>query len=389
MNSRRNFLKNTVFSGITFCSCSMLDNALAQGAPTGPDNNDWGNQPALNYRHPKMGSKHAPVVIDGQRVRVIDVHAHCFFPEAVALAGKGVSVNGAVKGGPQHYIPVTDKDAVQVRLDSMDAMGVDMQVLSSNVFWYGKDAALAEDICRINNDNLAKLCAAHPTRFSAFASIALQHPELAVQQLEAVMKRPGFRGAAIQANVQGLEFSNPKFDPVWAKAQELGAVLFIHPQSTPELAKRFKGNGWLGNTIGNPLDTTIALQHLIFDGTLDKFPKLKILSAHGGGFLGSYAPRMDHGCFVSPSNCDPTVVLKKKPTEYLNQMYFDSLVFTPEALRHLVAQVGASQVMVGTDQPIPWNEAPVEHVLATPLSNPDKVAILGRTAAQVLNIPNF
>ena len=102
-----------------------------------------------------------------------------------------------------------------------------------------------------------------------------------------------------------------------------------------------------------------------------------------------YAPRMDHGCFVSPSNCDPTVVLKKKPTEYLNQMYFDSLVFTPEALRHLVAQVGASQVMVGTDQPIPWNEAPVEHVLAIPLSNPDKAAILGRNAAQVLNIPNF
>jgi predicted TIM-barrel fold metal-dependent hydrolase len=102
---------------------------------------------------------------------------------------------------------------------------------------------------------------------------------------------------------------------VWAKAEELGAVLFIHPQSTPELAKRFKGNGWLSNTSGNPLDTTIALQHLIFEGTLDRFPGLKVLAAHGGGFLG----RSDHACFVSPQNCNASITLKKKPSEYLNQ----------------------------------------------------------------------
>ena len=145
----------------------------------------------------------------------------------------------------------------------------------------------------------------------------------------------------------------PNFTPVWAKAEELGAVLFVHPQSTPELAKRFKGNGWLSNLIGNPLDTTIALQHLIFEGTLDRFPGLKVLAAHGGGYLGSYAPRSDHACFVSPKNCNPDIKLKKKPTEYLNQLYFDALVFTPEALRHLVAQVGASQIMLGSDHPIP------------------------------------
>jgi predicted TIM-barrel fold metal-dependent hydrolase len=163
--------------------------------------------------------------------------------------------------------------------------------------------------------------------------------------------------------VLGEDFSDPKFHPVWAKAEELGAVLFIHPQSTPELAKRFKGNGWLSNTIGNPLDTTIALQHLIFEGTLDRFPGLKVLAAHGGGFLGSYAARSDHACFVSPQSCNASVTLKKKPSEYLNQLYFDAMLFTPEALRHLVAQVGASQVMLGTDHPIPWEEfnAAVQH----------------------------
>ena len=141
------------------------------------------------------------------------------------------------------------------------------------------------------------------------------------------------------------------------KAEELGAVLFIHPQSTPELAERFKGNGWLSNTIGNPLDTTIALQHLIFEGTLDKFPGLKVLAAHGGGYLPSYAMRGDHACFVSPQNCNPDIKLKKKPSEYLNQLYFDAMVFSAEGLRHLVAQVGASQVVLGTDHPIPWETA--------------------------------
>jgi len=187
--------------------------------------------------------------------------------------------------------------------------------------------------------------------------------------------------------VDGEDFSDPKFHPVWAKAEALGAVLFIHPQSPPELAKRFRGNGWLSNTIGNPLDTTIALQHLIFEGTLDRFPGLKIIAAHGGGYLGSYAPRSDHACFVSPVNCNPDIVLKKKPTEYLNQIYFDALVFTEEALRHLVAQVGASQVVLGTDHPIPWEEHPVDHVMATTtLSVTQRAAILGGNAARLLNI---
>ena len=169
--------------------------------------------------------------------------------------------------------------------------------------------------------------------------------------------------------------------------EALGATLFIHPTSAPELAKRYKGNGWLSNVIGNPLDTTIALQKLIFEGTLDRFPKLKICAAHGGGYLPSYAPRMDHSCFVSPQNCDASVKLKKRPTEYLNQLYFDSLVFTPEALRHLVAQVGASQVVVGSDHPIPWEEHPIDHVLNTPsLSDTDRVAILGGNAARLLNL---
>ena len=175
------------------------------------------------------------------------------------------------------------------------------------------------------------------------------------------MKKQGLRGAAIGGSVAGEEFADPKFHPVWAKAEELGAVLFIHPQTIPELAKRLKGNGWLTNTIALPTETTIALSHLIFEGTLDRFPGLKIISAHGGGYLPHYADRSDHACLTNPAGCDPNIKLKKKPTEYLKQLYFDSLIFSPEALRHLAAQVGVSQIMLGSDHPYPWQDRPVDH----------------------------
>ena len=138
--------------------------------------------------------------------------------------------------------------------------------------------------------------------------------------------------------------------------------------------------------IGNPLETTIALSHMIFEGTFDKFPKLRICGAHGGGFLPSYADRSDAVCVTFPDRCKD-VVLKKKPTEYLRDIYVDSLVFTPEALRHLVATVGVGQVMVGTDFGFPWTRDPVGHVLATPgLGSADKIAILGGTAVKTLGL---
>jgi predicted TIM-barrel fold metal-dependent hydrolase len=240
---------------------------------------------------------------------------------------------------------------------------------------------------KIQNENLAEFCASHSDRFAAFASLTLQAPDLAVQELETAIKKQGLKGAAIGGSMNNIDFSDPQFHPVWAKAEELGAPLFIHPRGTPELGKRFAGNGWLDNTIGNPLDTTIALSHLIFEGTLDRFPGLKVIAAHGGGYLGSYADRSDHPCTVGPKGCNPEVKLKKQPTEYLKQIYFDSLVFTPEAIRHLAAQVGASQIMLGSDYPYPWQLSPVDHIFAsTSLSDDEKADILGRTAAKLFNI---
>jgi aminocarboxymuconate-semialdehyde decarboxylase len=261
-----------------------------------------------------------------------------------------------------------------------------VEALSINPQWYKAERDLASEVIRIQNETLAEFCATYPDRFVAFASVALQHPDLAVQQLKHGVKKLGLRGAAVGASVAGYEFSDPKFHPFWAKAEELGVLIFIHPQSTPELSKRFKGNGWLSNTIGNPLDTTIALSHLIFDGTLDHFPGLKICSAHGGGFLPSYAPRSDNCLRVAPE-MDTGVKLKKKPTEYLRDIYYDTLVFTSEALRHLAAEVGVDRLVIGTDHPIPWNPNPVDHVLnAVGFSDDERRAMLGETAAKLLGI---
>jgi predicted TIM-barrel fold metal-dependent hydrolase len=358
MTTRRSFLKGAA-AGIAFCSCGMAGAARAQ-----------------------PGVPRLPVKVGGKRVMTVDVHSHCYFHEALNLLGDGADkVLPPVKGVPEHFI------VIEQRLKEMDAMAIDMEILSINPYWYRKDRDLAAAIVKVQNEKLAELVASRPERFGAFASLTLQFPDLAVQQLETAVKKQGLRGAAIGASVLGEDFSDAKFHPVWAKAEELGAVLFIHPQSTPELAKRFKGNGWLSNTIGNPLDTTIALQHLIFEGTLDRFPGLKVLAAHGGGYLGSYAARDDHACFVSPQNCNPDIKLKKQPSEYLNQLYFDAMVFTPEGLRHLVAQVGASQIMLGTDHPIPWEQHPVDHVFATTtLSDKQKVAILGGNAARLFGL---
>ncbi|MEN3354776.1 MAG: aminocarboxymuconate-semialdehyde decarboxylase, partial [Betaproteobacteria bacterium] len=240
---------------------------------------------------------------------------------------------------------------------------------------------------KIQNEKLAEICAAQPDRFVAFASLALQFPDLAVQQLEDAVKRLGLRGAAIGASVGDSEFADPKFHPVWAKAQDLGVLLFIHPAGVPVLNKRLKGNGVLENVIGNPLDTTIALSQLIFQGTLDRFPGLKVCAAHGGGYLPSYADRSDHGCLTFPERCDPNIKLRKKPTEYLRQLYFDALIFTPDALRHLARQVGTNQIVMGTDYPFPWEDKAVDHILNTPgLSDDEKIAMLGGTAQRLLNI---
>jgi aminocarboxymuconate-semialdehyde decarboxylase len=359
MPDRREFLR---YAAGGVCAACGLRRAAAQGT-----------------------ARRREIVVGDRRIKTIDVHCHCAVPEALDLV-QGTPMERALRQQLEGRLgfPVGAE-----RIADMDRDGIDVEAMSINAYWYGADRDLARRLIDLQNQKLAKLCAAAPERFVAFASVALQFPELAAEQLEHGVKELGLRGAAIGGSVEGEELSARRFDPFWAKAQELQALIFIHPQTAAEstgVRKRVQGSGALANVIGNPLETTIALSHLIFEGTLDRFPNLKICAAHGGGYLPSYAARMDYGCSVFPAQCKgPT--LKKRPSEYLKQLYFDSIVFTSEGLRHLVAECGASQVVIGTDYAVPWVTDPVDHVLNTPgLSDAERIAILGGNAAELLRI---
>ena len=318
------------------------------------------------------------VSIAGRRIRVIDVHAHCIIPVEDLLKGTPLAGNG---GGAANQIPGPQRIAV------MDQQGVDVQALTINGYWwYAADRDLAGRIVKAQNEGLAQAATAHPDRFVVLASVALQHPDLAAQQLEDAVKRLGMRGASIGGHVNGEDLSLPKYDPFWAKAAELGVLVFMHPNGATNIVKdgAFMGRGDLGNIIGNPLETTYFLSRLIFDGTLDKFPGLRVCGAHAGGYLPSYLGRTEAACTVRPAaNC----ANKKKPSEYLkSQLLIDTMVFSDEGLRHLVAEVGVGQIVYGTDVPFNW-PVTVDLVLnASYLSAADKEAILGGNLIKLLRM---
>jgi aminocarboxymuconate-semialdehyde decarboxylase len=323
-------------------------------------------------------SSRRQVTIGGRRVRVIDGHAHCVIP--VQHITKGTPLEKMGGGGGNNVLGPQ-------RLQIMDQQGVDVQALTINNFWwYAADAGLARQICLAQNEGLAAWVKQHPDRFAATVTVALQHPELAAEQLQDGVKRLGLRGASIGCHVSGEDLSLPKFDPFWAKAAELGVPVFTHPGGAENIVKEgaFRGRGDLGNIIGNPLETTYLLSRLIFDGTFDKFPGLRVIGAHAGGYLPSYFGRTEAACeFRGNAKC----ANKKKPSDYLrSQIVIDTMVFSDEGLRHLVAEAGVGQVIYGTDVPFNW-PVTVDLVLnAKSLSDADKEAILSTNLRNLLRI---
>jgi aminocarboxymuconate-semialdehyde decarboxylase len=274
---------------------------------------------------------------------------------------------------------------VEERLADMDAMGVDLQVISPSPsqYYYWADPELAKQIVRTQNEYIAEICARHPDRLVGLGTLALQHPKLAAEQLADAVKRLGLKGVEISTSVNELELGASDLAPFWSAAEELGAVVFIHPFGTT-LGKRLSSY-YLSNIIGQPLETTLALSHLIFGGVLDRHPGLKIVAAHGGGYLPGYCGRSNHGYDVRP---EARATASKRPVEYLRRIWFDTLVYEPQGLRHLVDVVGTSQVVAGTDYPFDMGHEDPRGLLAgTPgLSDEDRAAILGGNALSLLGM---
>src|SRR5438477_1142748 len=228
------------------------------------------------------------VTVGGRRVKTVDMHAHLAVPGDLVDIVKATPLEAAVRGQLNGNLVMGD-----ARLRAMDEQGIDVEVLTVNAYWYGADRDLAARLIAAQNEALVRACASHRDRFVPLATVALQHPDLAAEQLQYAFDKLGMRGAGIGATVNGEELASPKFDPFWAKAEALGAIIFMHPQGVPELRNRLQGNGFLTNVIGNPLETTIALSHLICEGTLDRCPRLKRCGDHAGGFLPAYVGRFD------------------------------------------------------------------------------------------------
>jgi aminocarboxymuconate-semialdehyde decarboxylase len=275
---------------------------------------------------------------------------------------------------------------VELRLKDMDRMGIDVQALSPapNQTYYWTDPGEGRELARLVNERIAEICGKWPERFVGLGSVPLQDPDLAVSELTHCVKTLGLRGVQINPSVNGMDLSDGRLalESFFAKAQELDIVIFMHPIGFTQGERLL--DHYLNNVIGNPLETTVAASHLIFDGVLERHPKLKIVLPHAGGYLAHYWARMDHAWKARP---DCRTVIKKKPSSYLEKFYFDTITFDRGILKNLVERFGADHVVLGTDYPYDMGvEDPVGFVDGAKLSALEKAAITGGNAARLLKI---
>jgi aminocarboxymuconate-semialdehyde decarboxylase len=289
----------------------------------------------------------------------IDIHSHVIPDRIVAaIAADPKRFRARVEGEgaarriihDQGYVyPLFEEfRAVEAKVEAMDRKGVDISVISPAppMFYYWADADLALEVAGLVNDGVADMVGARPERLRGMATVPMQHPDAAIAELERVVRAYGFKAVEIGTSVEGAQLAEERFRPLLRRASELNVFVFAHPYYVG--AKSGLENYYLTNLIGNPLDTTVMLANLMFSGRLDELPDLKIVLAHGGGFIPYQIGRLVHGHSVRSETNGSS---KSSPKDLLKRIYFDSLVFEPQALRYLIDLVGADHVCIGTDAP--------------------------------------
>jgi aminocarboxymuconate-semialdehyde decarboxylase len=320
---------------------------------------------------------------------VIDFHAHIVVPEVLEFCYQhslfAQAVAGKTEGGKAEAIPepwmraMTDMSA---RFKDMDAMGVDMQVISPSILQqctYFAEPQEALKMERFGNDRISEAVARHPDRLVGLGSVPMQDTALACQELERCMRDLKLKGIVISSHVNEIELGDPRFEPFWAKAEQLGAVIFIHPAGSPD--KRLRKNRLL-ITLGQPLEEAFAQSSLVYEGVMDRHPKIKIVMAHGGGFLPFYTGRHDNDYRLGRSG----QTLKGDFSSYLPRFYYDTVLFNPDMLEFLVTKVPTNRLMLASDYPFA-ERRPVEFVRrAKKIAPKDQDAILGANCAKLLGI---
>jgi aminocarboxymuconate-semialdehyde decarboxylase len=347
-------------------------------------------EPTAARKHGRPGREVRP------KTTTIDMHAHVAIPQAAALVKPHLDMatvplahfanqETRALGQKQEEDIRARITGYDERLADLDAMGIDLQLVMPPPIqcYYTVPLDIAVAAARMINDGLAEYVARRPDRFVALGTVPLLDGAEAARELERCMKSLGMRGAEILTNVAGNELSDPAYAPFWKKAEELGALIVIHPNGFTEARRltRF----YFNNVIGNPLETTIALHYLIFDGVLERHPNLKILAVHGGGYLPAYSGRIDHAW---GARSDAHGNLPQPPTSYLRKIYFDTVVFTPHQLAELVRVFGADHIVMGTDYPFDMAEFdPIGHVAGVEGFDAATIAaITGGNARRLLDI---
>jgi aminocarboxymuconate-semialdehyde decarboxylase len=324
---------------------------------------------------------------------VVDIHCHLGIPAADGIVqarhpGPPPGINDFTSPSTtavnraQFATMGRTLNTLDTRLADMDRLGIDVQAISPSPgqYFYYADPDVGRDAARAVNDGMAEAVAQHPDRFVGMGTVPLQDVDMAIAEMRRCVSDLDLRGIEISSNVNGRDFHDEAFRPFFAAAEELGILLFVHPLGFTH-ANRMS-EYYFNNLIGNPLESTLAIGHLIFGGVLDRYPGLRICVAHGGGYLPGYWGRMDHGW---RARADCSEHCQHPPSSYLRKMWLDTLVFDQDQLDGLVRTHGADKLCLGTDYPFDMSE-PDPVGFHSRLSDDQQSRILGGNAAALLGL---
>jgi aminocarboxymuconate-semialdehyde decarboxylase len=329
-------------------------------------------------------------------VTTVDIHCHVMTPEGEELVRPFFSPEkdpfmlyqtpATAAYNRRHLDDIVPKlTTPEIRLRDMDRMGIDVQAISvmPPQYYYWTDPELGARLARIQNDHLASIVAAHPDRFAGLGTVPLQDVDATLAELDRIASDHGFTGIEICTSVNGDDLDDPRFDPFWSRVVELDLLVVMHPNGYSD--GRRLADYYLINTVGMPMDSTVALARLIFGGVLERHPVLKICVVHGGGYLPSYPARFDHA-YRAREDCREHI--SRPPSEYLRRLHFDSMVFDAGDLGRLIERYGADHVLLGTDYPYDMGEDdPIGLLMKVPdLSDDERRLVLGGNAGRLLRL---
>jgi aminocarboxymuconate-semialdehyde decarboxylase len=329
-----------------------------------------------------------------EREITVDIHAHTISPRVADLIADrfdpsldpflrfGGESTARNDGLSTTLVPMLT-DPVR-RIETMDRQGIDRQAVSiaPPQYHYWADADLGAQLARVQNDWIADLVARHPHRFIGLATLPMQAPEHALRELDRAMSELRFPGVSINPSAEGHDYDEPTYEPFWARAEELGAVVVLHPNGFSDGGRLTRY--YMINVVGNPLETTVALTHIVLGGVLERHPDLRIVAVHGGGYLPFYADRWDHAYEQRP---EVGRHISRPPSTYLRMLYFDTVVFG-SGLGRLIELVGADHVVMGTDYPYDMGDVdPIRRINRLARLTPEqRRSIVGGTATRLLGV---